>query len=147
MGRLIGSVVVGYLVMAVLVFALLSGAYVAVGTDRAFLTGSYDVSMLWSALSIVLGLVAAWVGGMTCTAIARDPRGWKWLAVLVLALGLALAVPTLQQPPNPAPRLGDVRLMEAVTKGRQPPWAALLNPVIGALGVMVGGRRRNGAAA
>jgi hypothetical protein len=27
-------------------------------------------------------------------------------------------------------------------KARQPPWAALLNPFVGAAGVLIGGRRR-----
>lgn len=147
MGRLFGSVIVGYLVIFVLVFALLSGAYVVLGADRSFVPGAWDVSRLWSILSLVLGFVAAIVGGMICAAIAKDPRGPKWLAVLVLVLGLALAVPALNQPPPEEARPAVVPLMDAVANGRQPSWVALLNPVIGVIGVLVGGRRRGGTAA
>jgi ABC-type antimicrobial peptide transport system permease subunit len=147
MGRLIGSVIVGYLVTFGVVFVTFSGAYLAIGPDRAFQPGTYDVSMLWGGLSIVLGFVAAVIGGMVCAMIAKDPRGPKWLAVLVLVLGLAFAYPVLRQAPVSEPRTAGVGNMEAMGKARQPPWAALLNPVIGVLGVMVGGRRRSGAAA
>jgi hypothetical protein len=79
--------------------------------------------------------------------IAKDARGPKWLAVLVLVLGLAFAIPVLQQAPVTEPRTASVGNMEAMGKARQPPWAALLNPVIGVIGVLVGGRRRGGATA
>jgi hypothetical protein len=147
MGRLFGSVIVGYIVMFCVVFLTFSGAYLALGPDRAFLPGSYEVSMLWNVLSVVLGFVAAVIGGMVCMMIAKDARGPKWLAVLVLVLGLAFAIPVLQQAPVTEPRTASVGNMEAMGKARQPPWAALLNPVIGVIGVLVGGRRRSGATA
>lgn len=147
MGRLIGSVVVGYIVMFCVVFLVFSGAYFAMGADRAFLPGSYDPSMLWNVLSVVLGFAAAVIGGMVCVVIAKDARGPKWLAGLVLVLGLAFAIPVLRMAPASEPRAPGVSMMEAMGKARQPPWAALLNPVIGVLGVMVGGRRRSGVAA
>ena len=147
MGRLIGSVVVGYIVMFCVVFLTFSGAYLAMGADRAFLPGSYDPSMLWNVLSVVLGFVAAVIGGMVCMMIAKDARGPKWLAVLVFVIGIAFAIPVLRRAPVSEPRAADVGNMEAMGKARQPPWSALLNPVIGVLGVMVGGRRRSGTAA
>ena len=86
------------------------------------------------------------VGGMVCGAIARDARGPRWLAVLVFVLGVAFAIPVLRQPPSTEPRPAGIGMMEAMGKARQTPWTALLNPVIGALGVMVGGRRRGATA-
>lgn len=145
MGRLIGSVVVGYIVMFVVVFVTFSAAYLGLGTERSFQPGSYEVSMLWNVLSIVLGFIAAVIGGMVCIRIAKDPRGPKWLAGLVLVLGIALAVPTLRQAPPSEPRTAEVPNLEAMGKARQPPWVALLNPVIGVIGVLVGGRQRTTA--
>ena len=147
MGRLIGSVVVGYIVMFCVLFAVFSGAYFAIGAERAFLPGSYDASMLWNVLSVVLGLAAAVIGGMVCMTIAKDPRGPKWLAALVFVIGVAFAVPVLRQSPVSEPRPAGLSMMEAMGKARQTPWTALLNPVIGVLGVMIGGRRRSGGAA
>ena len=147
MGRLFGSVVVGYVVIFCVVFLTFSGAYLALGPDRAFQPGSYEVSMLWNVLSVVLGFVAAVIGGMICAMIAKDSRGPKSLAVLVLVLGIAFAIPVLRQSPVSETRTADVGNMEAMGKARQPPWAALLNPVIGMLGVMAGGRRRSATTA
>ena len=147
MGRLFGSVIVGYLVMFCVLFLLFTGAYFAIGAERAFLPGSYEASMLWNGLSIVLGIGAAVIGGMVCAAIARDPRGPRWLAILVFVIGVAFAIPVLRQSPVSEPRPAGLSMMEAMGKARQTPWTALLNPVIGVLGVMVGGRRRSGTAA
>ena len=147
MGRLIGSVVVGYVVMFCVLFAVFSGAYFAIGAERAFLPGSYDASMLWNVLSVVLGFAAAVIGGMVCMTIAKDPRGPTWLAALVFVIGVGFAIPVLRQSPVSEPRPAGLSMMEGMGKARQTPWTALLNPVIGALGVMVGRRRRSGAAA
>ena len=147
MGRLIGSVVVGYLVMFCVLFLVFTGAYFAIGADRAFLPGSYDASMLWNVLSIVLGFAAAVIGGMVCMMIAKDARGPKWLAVLVFVIGVAFAIPVLRQSPVSEPRPAGLSMMEAMGKARQTPWTALLNPVIGVIGVLVGGRRRGSTAA
>lgn len=142
MGRVIGAAIVGYLVIFGIVFFLFSGAYLALGPDRAFQPGTYDVSMLWNALSIVLGFVAAVVGGMVAMRIARDSRGPKALAALVLILGIAFAIPVMQQPASSEARTAEVGNLEAMGKARQPVWAALLSPVLGVVGVLVGGRRR-----
>lgn len=147
MGRLFGSVVAGYLVVMCAVFVTLSGAYVVLGADRAFLPGSYEGSTLWNLLSIPLNFVSAMIAGLVCAALARDARGPKLLAALVLVLGFAFAIPVMRQVHVPEVRTGDVGLLAAITKGSQPHWVALLNPVIGALGVIVGGWRRSGAKA
>jgi hypothetical protein len=145
MGRVIGSVIVGYIVMFCVVFLVFTGAYFSIGAERAFQPGSFDASMLWNVLSVVLGFGAAVIGGMVCAAIAKNPRGPKLLAAVVFVLGVAFAIPVLRQSPVSEPRSEGLSMMEAMGKARQTPWTALLNPVIGALGVMVGGRRRNAA--
>ena len=83
MGRVIGSVIIGYIVMFCVVFLVFTGAYFAIGADRAFLPGSYDASMLWNLLSIVLGFGAAVIGGMACMTIAKDPRTGKQLIAIM----------------------------------------------------------------
>ena len=147
MTRLFASVVIGYLVVMCIVFLALSGAYLVLGSDRAFLPGSYEGNTLWNVLSLALNFVSAAVAGLVCAAVARDPRGPKLLAGLVLVIGVALAIPVIRQVHVPEVRAGDVGLLTAIAKGSQPHWVALSTPVIGALGVLLGGRRRTGAAA
>ncbi len=79
MARTIGSVILGYLVMVIVVFATFSLAYQAMGVDRAYQPGTYDVSGLWIAVSIVLGILAAILGDspVSVSPIARPhPRHW-----------------------------------------------------------------------
>jgi peptidoglycan/LPS O-acetylase OafA/YrhL len=129
-------------VLAAVIFATFTGAYLVMGAAGAFKPGTYEPSRTWIAASFALGLIAAVLGGLTCAAIARDGRGTKWLAVLVVVLGLALAVPALMKPSGgpPEPRTGDVSNIEAMQKAKTPPWIALLNPFVGAAGVLIGGR-------
>ena len=142
MGRLLGSVVLGYVLMFVLVFLTFTGLYLVLGVDRSFQPGTYDASWWWIGLSTPLAFGAALMGGWACAAVARSDKGPRVLAGLVLVLGLALAVPMLRVPAESPPRSDAVRSMEAVEQARQPVGIAFLNPLLGAIGVMVGGRRR-----
>jgi hypothetical protein len=140
--RAIGSVILGYLVMAVTVFVTFSIAYLLLGTEGAFKPGSYDVSLLWMVLSIALSFAAAVLGGFVCAAVAKTSTPPKVLAAIVLILGLALAVPALTQGDVSPPRSESLGNIEAMQNAQQPIWMALLNPLIGAAGVLVGARRR-----
>jgi hypothetical protein len=130
--------------MFLAVFSTFTVAYLAMGADRAFQPGSYEVSMLWVAISLALGFGAAVLGGWVAAAIARDARGPKVLAGFVLILGLLLALPAMTTRVEPGQRTAEVGNMAAMQQARTPPWVALLNPIIGALGVIVGGRRKLG---
>lgn len=143
--RAIGSVVLGYLVMFVAVFATLSITYLILGTEHTFKPGSYDVSALWMVLSIVLSFAAAVLGGFVCAAVAKRPTPPKVLAAVVLVLGLALAIPVLTESDSESmQRPESVGNIEAMQHAKQPNWMALLNPFIGVAGVLVGARRKKG---
>jgi cytochrome bd-type quinol oxidase subunit 2 len=144
MGRLIAAIVVGYIVMFVFIFVTFSAAYLAMGTDGAFQPGSYEVSGLWIVLSLVLGIAASIVAGIVAAALARGVRGSRALAVVVLILGLAMAIPSLSDSAGDRPevRSADVGNMEAMKYAHQPTWMALLNPFLGAVFVVVGGTLR-----
>ncbi len=145
--RTIGGVLGGYVTMVMLVFITFTIAYLAMGAEGAFKPGSYEVTTLWLVVSIALGLIAAAVGGVVCLAIAKNHKAVLALAGLVLALGLLSAIPVMM---NPTPtevkiRDGAVGNMEAMMNAKQPTWIALLNPLIGVAGVMIGGRYRASA--
>lgn len=139
--RAVLGVVVGYIVMAVVVLATFTVAYLAMGTDRAFQPGAYDPTLLWIGCSMALGLIAAIAGGVVCRVIARSMRPCLVLAGLALGLGLVMAIPVLtSSKPDPGPRAGDVSNMDAMMKAKQPAWIALVNPFVGAIGVLIGAR-------
>lgn len=138
--RILASMIVGYLILFLCLFALCTGAYLAMGTEAAFQPGSYQVSGTWLAVSFVLSFAAAVVGGWVSKAIARTQTGPRALAGLVLVLGLAMAAMVAMSPPPPAERPADVPSMEAMMKAQQPVWVAVLSPIIGVAGVLLGGR-------
>lgn len=147
MGRIIGGVIAGYATMFVGVFVLFSLAWMAMGAEGAFQTGSWDVSAAWIGLSIVIGFLAAVAGGYLCALIARSPRGPQALVVVVVVLGLLMALQVLfgAGTDASAARPEAVGMFEAMQYAQQPGWIAVLNPLLGALGVVIGARVKSGS--
>jgi hypothetical protein len=140
--RSILAVIAGYVVFALSIFVTFTALYLLLGADASFEPGSYHPSKLWMALSTLLGIVAAVVGGYVCAALARGGRAPLALAVLVLVVGLFFAFLAPKRSEGDAVRAGNVPNMEAMQKAIQPKWSALLNPFLGVVGVLVGGRLR-----
>ncbi len=138
--RNILAAVAGYIAMAAVLFALFSLLWLTVGPSRAFEPGSWDVPGSWVIVQLVLGLVGAYVGGLVCTRVAHDSRGATILIGLVIVFGVANAL----IPPEivAGPRPDDVSMMEATAGARQPAWFNWLNPLIGAIGVWLGSRKK-----
>ena len=90
--------------------------------------------------AFLLLFMGAMLGGVVCALVARQAKGPKILAVAVLILGLAFAIPILTQSgATPAePRPNALSMSEAMSNAQQPVWAALLNPLLGAIGVLIG---------
>jgi hypothetical protein len=82
--------------------------------------------------------LAAIIGGYVCVTIARRPKAARWMASVVVALGLLMAIPALLAQPSNKVRTGDVPNMEAMMNGQQPTWVALANPLVGGAGVLIG---------
>jgi len=130
-------------VVFALVFGLMSLTYAALGAERAFQPGGWEISGIWIATAIVVGLVAAVVGGYVCAMIAKDARGPLALIGLVVVLGLVFAIPVLTGDPGTAgPRPEGASMADAMANAVQPAWIALLNPLLGAVGVWLGARLR-----
>ena len=90
----------------------------------------------------ILGLVASIFGGIVCVLISKDREAALWLAGMVLVLGFALAIPALSETNGglKKAREGAVDNMEAMENAKQPPFTRILNPIIGAVGVIAGSR-------
>jgi hypothetical protein len=142
--RLVLGVVVGYVAIFLIVMVSFSVAYLTLGSERSFQPGTFDVSFIWVIISLVLGFIAAVVGGFICHLIAQNPKASIFLAGLVLVLGLLLAIPTLSQSGDQGSnvRSGDISNFEAMQQANQPAWMALINPFLGAVGVILGARIR-----
>jgi len=147
MRRSIGAVILGYVVMAAAVFVTFTLAYLIMGADVDFKPDSYEVSGLWLVASLVLGLIAAVMGGLICASVARGSRAPLALAGLVLVLGLLMAFAGCgaSDTEESQVRSGDVGNFEAMQKANEPDWMKLINPFIGAVGVLFGSRWRRPA--
>lgn len=142
--RTLGGVVLGYLMGLSFYFLGMDLTYRLVGADTAFRPGVYEASELWILTSFALVFAAAILGGYVCAAIAPSLTAPKYLAIAVLVLGFAFAVPGLTNSGPPLRREGDVDHTVAMTNTSLPPWAALLHPLFGAVGVLVGAGIRTG---
>lgn len=142
MGRAIGSAVAGYVVDFFVMFGLMTLAWFAVGTGGAFRPGVWEVTVLWLALLLAASFVAGLVGGVVSKKIDPSGRGARILAGLIVVLGIVFALPILtgSVPVPELPRPDSLPMFEAMGKGQQPAWSALLIPVLGAVGALVGGR-------
>lgn len=135
--------IAGYIAMFVFIFATFSITYLAMGTDRAFNPGSYQVSTLWIGVSSVLGLVGAIVGGYVASLVGKGFTAVKVVVGIVLVMGiLTIAMVAITPAPTDV-RTADVPNMEAMAKAQTPLWVAILNPIIGVVGSIVGGRLRS----
>jgi uncharacterized membrane protein YeaQ/YmgE (transglycosylase-associated protein family) len=141
MVRKILGAIAGYIVFAFFIFLLFSALYLALGPDKAFLPAKYDPTMLWTISAFVLGFIAAVIGGFVAALIGRS-GAVKILAGLVLLIGAIVVVMLIKENKPNEVRTGDVPNMEAMMKAREPVWVGVVNPILGAIGVFVGGSLR-----
>ena len=137
--RNILAAIVGYIAMAVALFALFSLLWLTLGPSRAFQPGTWEVSGAWALGSVVLGLVAAYIGGRVCARVAHDAKAATMLIAIVIVLGVATALMPVEMAAGPRP--DDVSMMEATAGASQPAWLSWLNPLIGVVGVWFGSRK------
>lgn len=142
MAKKLLAVVVGYVVMAGIVLLAFSLGALFLGLDRIYKPGLYEPSSLWILFSLVVGILAAIAGGYVCRLIGRSRMLLHAFAGMVLVLGLILAAMQIAAPDDLAPREAGESIAEAASKSRQPTWLALLNPLIGSGGLLIGGSLR-----
>jgi hypothetical protein len=142
MARNIIGVIVGYVAMAAFIFISFTILYLILGTEGSFQPGSFEVSTTWLILSIVLGFIAAVVGGYVCVLIAKNKKAAMWLAGIVFVLGIILAIPQFNDEKADLVREGELSNTEAMENAVQPEISLILNPILGALGVLAGSKMK-----
>ena len=136
------GVIVGYIVMAILSFAIYTCAYLGLGVERVFEPESYNVSIIWMVVMIAIAPIVGILGGLVCAAISKSKGACNAFAGIVLALGLIISIMTAMKEHPDTARSGDVPNFEAMQKARTPTWLCLLNPVLVAAGVLLGARMK-----
>jgi magnesium-transporting ATPase (P-type) len=147
MVRSVLGVIVGYIVMFILQVASFMTIYTLMGADWSFKPASYQASTQWTVMQFGVILVTTIIAGLVCAMIAKGGKAPLVLAALVLVLGLALAFASTALRPADTHELrtGNVPNMEAMNKARHPSWVVFLGPVIGAVGILIGGKLKRRA--
>lgn len=141
-GSLAGAIA-GYIVMAIFIIATFAAAFPILGIDRFFAPGTYEASTSWIVLSLVLGLTGAVLGGWVAGYISPKAHAVPTLAALVLVFGLFSAQAAQNEDiPRGGPRGPNATMSDVMANARQPTWITFLNPLLGAVGVLIGGRRK-----
>ncbi len=142
--RSVLGVIAGYILMFILQVASFMTIYTLVGADWSFRPRSYQASTRWTVMQFAVIFVTALIAGLICAAIARGGKAPLALAAVVLVLGFLFAVlgTALRPADTHEVRAGNVPNMEAMNKARHPVWVMFLGPVIGAAGVVIGGKLR-----
>jgi fatty acid desaturase len=141
MVRSVVGVILGYILMSILQIIAFMSIYSMMGADWSFRPGTYEASTAWTAMQFTVVLVTAVIAGFVCAAVAKGGKAPLALAGLVLVLGFALGVATMTMRPDAhEARAGNVSNMDAANKARHPAWVILLGPIIGAAGVLIGGK-------
>jgi hypothetical protein len=138
--RAILAVVFSYVLMFVLIFLAFTCVYFVLGAGGAFKPGSFAASNRWIAIAFGVNFVVAVIGGLICAAIAKGGKAPLALAAVVFVVGLLLSLPSLMVPKADEVRVGDVPMFEAMKKAKEPPWVPLTFPIVGVIGVLIGGK-------
>ena len=128
--------------MFVLVFLTFTCVFLLMGTEWSFKPNSFDASNRWIVMSLIANLIIGIIGGLVCATIAKGGKAPTILALVVFVLGLLLAIPSLmaQRAHASLVRTGAVTQTEAMQKAREPIWVPFTFPIIGAVGVLIGGK-------
>ncbi len=142
--RTILSVIAGYAAMVILAILGIVIAWNVIGAEGAFAAGTTTASTVWSLTNVFFGFLAAIGGGFVAAAIGKHPTQLpvKALAVLVLAVGLLLAFLAISAEPEPLPEgktVAELTFTEAGDVARPPGWYNFTIPLLGAVGVLLGG--------
>src|SRR6266581_3952771 len=140
--RSVLGVIIGYIVMFILNVAAFMTIYTIVGANWSFKPGSYQASTRWTVMQFAVVLVTAIIAGLICAVIAKGGKAPLALAVVVLVLGFLLAIPSVIKHKNNANlvRVGNVSSAEAARLAYWPVWTPFAFPIVGAIGVLIGGK-------
>ncbi len=140
--RGIAGVIAGWIVALLVGFASLFLLWSVLGAEKAFEPNSWVMSNSWVFANMGMGLIAAFAAGLVCKLISASTTAVRVFAGIVLVLGLAGAA--VGQPPastttaTEAPT-ANTTLIEAMQSARKTSVHSWTQPVIGCIGILLGG--------
>jgi len=147
MVRGIIGVVVGFIAWFLLFGVCFAIAWVILGEQGSFQADTWNLTPTWVVMSAIVGLVTAMAAGLICRIVARNRTAVIVLATVALVYSIFGSVMSsaraeeLRGEVRPA----DVSMTDAMNKAIWPGYILIVNPIIGAVGVLAGGMMRTGA--
>lgn len=148
--RSILAAIAGYIALVIVVFTGIGLAWMILGGGGAFGGEGPYPSSAWLVFSIVSGFLGSVVAGWVALRIGGTATAVKVLLALVVVLGLysALTAEANYAGREPIDKpVAEMTFMEAGQHAKQPTWYNWVIPLVGAVGVLVGARRREGGVA
>jgi hypothetical protein len=142
------AIIVSYVALFAVFMAIFTGLYFLLGVERVFKTDSYEVSMLWIALTLVIGFFVSMFAGFLCAAISKNWRTCQVFALIVFILALIQCFGALRRnnPDAPNIRAGEVGMFDAMSLAVSPLWLHFVNPILSGAGVLIGARMKRRSA-
>jgi hypothetical protein len=138
--QILGAIV-GYIATFTCMFVAFTCFYLGMGADNAFTPGSYQVSMLWIILSLVVIFVCGAIGGFVASLIGGSGAA-KIMAGIIFILNVSVIIYVVMTGfPNEA-RGADVPNTVAMSKAQTPVWALVVQLAVSIAGAIVGGNLR-----
>jgi hypothetical protein len=137
------AIIVSYVAMFVIFMAIFTCLYFALGVERVFQTDSYEVSMVWIVLTLVIGFVVSMFAGFLCATISKSWRTCQVFALMVFLLALIQCFSALKRNPDaPNVRAGEVGMFDAMRLAVTPLWLHFVNPILSGAAVLLGARMK-----
>ena len=142
------AIIVSYVAMFAIFMAIFTCLYFVLGVERVFKPDSYEVSMLWIALTLVIGFLVSMFAGFLCAAISKSWRACQVFALIVFVLTLIQCFSALRRnnPDAPNIRAGEVAMFDAMSLAVSPLWLHFVNPILSGAGVLIGARMKRRSA-
>ena len=137
--RAIVAVVVTFIIMFVFIVGTFMGLWYGMGPDRLLQPGLWTGNLFLCIAAPGITVIAGLLGGWLCAKIGGGRGPVMALAAVVVVLGATSAAFTLQKPEPSGPRPAGMTVQQIMEQGREPTWLAILNPIIGAAAVLIGG--------
>jgi len=140
----IAAIIVSYVAMFVIFMVIFTCLYLMLGVERVFQPDSYEVSMLWIALTLVIGFLVSIFAGFLCAVISKSWRACQVFALIVFVLALIQCFSALRRnnPDAPNIRAGEVGMFDAMSLAVTPLWLHFVNPILSGAGVLIGARMK-----
>ncbi|HKP03240.1 MAG TPA: hypothetical protein VJU77_07710 [Chthoniobacterales bacterium] len=137
------AIIVSYIVMFAVFMAIFTCLYFLLGVERVFQTDSYEVSMMWIVLTLVIGFIVSMFSGYLCAAISKSWRTCQIFALIVFLLALIQCFSALKRNPDaPNVRAGEVGMFDAMSLAVTPLWLHFVNPILSGAAVLLGARMK-----